>query len=301
MTSRNVHRSELPTPKPLATGGTAKIYGLGNFQFSSWATGEWVFKEYKKKFRPPVFGMRQLAGFLTGLEAPQRDQFLRCITWPAAVVVDDKSAAEGALGVLLPLIPNEYFVDLRLSRETKRKAAEGQFLFQSETYCRKVGIQFADQSQRLSIVARLVYAIGLLHKANVVYGDLSARNFLYRLNPRPGVILLEGDCVRLPGARAGFGAQPHTPDWEPPEALEAIRRKDSTGFAIQSKHTDEYKLGLAVLRIMTPGVPSSNRDPEAARGKLPSGLYQFLLRSLSADPTQRPATKEWYAALKESK
>ena len=131
-----------------------------------------------------------------------------------------------------------------------------------------------------------------------MYGDLSARNILFRLSPKPTVILVDCDAVRAHGDAAAFGAQPHSPDWEPPEALLAKRRHDSGGYSIQNKATDRYKLGLAILRILTPGEGcATNLDPQVARSFLPTNLFTLLQRSLSDDPTDRPTAKAWHEEL----
>ena len=37
---------------------------------------------------------------------------------------------------------------------------------------------------------------------------------------------LDTDAMRVKGTTSSLGAQPHTPDWEPPEALHAKKRGD---------------------------------------------------------------------------
>jgi protein tyrosine kinase len=291
---RTIHESDLGDCAEIGSGGMAKVYALKSFYLPEAPSHRWVYKKFRPEFRPiPLYGMNTLVQLLDGLAPQQRQAFDRSFNWPARVVVDDH---DGAAGVILPLLPVEYFVDLRKSSgTTKRKAAEMQFLFADRAYCTRVGIAYPDEQQRRALCRSLTYAMGLLDRADVVYGDLSARNVLFRVHPRPAVMLVDCDAVRPKGARSALGAQPHSPDWEPPEAIESRRRRDSTGYTIQSKQTDRYKLGLAILRILTPGPGcSTNIDPVAARPLLPSKLYQLLQQSLSHDPAARPTARTWH-------
>lgn len=292
-----IAESALGSRFEIGAGGMAKVFSLPNFFLPEDPGGKWVYKKFRSKVRPVMpYGLRSLVKLFEGFEPKQRLAFEKTFNWPVRVVIDD---GDGAAGVILPLLSDELFVDLHLSSgATKRKPAELQFLFQTSAYCAKVGIPFLDDQQRRAICRSLCYAMGLLDRVGVVYGDLSARNVLYRISPRPGVKLVDCDAVRPHGSAAALGQQPHSPDWEPPEAIAAKQRRDSRGYSIQSKETDRYKLGLAILRILTPGQGcAENIDPLAARQQLPMNLYTLLQRSLSDDPHARPTAKTWYEEL----
>ena len=288
-----VEESDLVDRKQIASGGMAKIYALPSYVLPEKPDEPQVYKKYKAKLRPvPLAGLDQLVRARQALPPAQREAFDRSLNWPRRVAVD---GGTGAAGVILPLISDGFFHDLDLpSGARERTPAEGQFLQMGLEYCASVHISFATSEQRLMLARSLVYAMGLLHRVDVVYGDLSSRNFLYELTPRPRVLLVDCDAVRVKGGSAALGAQPHTPDWQPPEALLAERRRDGAGFAVQNKATDRYKLGLAILRILTPGAPTVARDPRAARRCMPSRLYRLLERSLSDDPAARPDAKTWF-------
>lgn len=288
-----LRESELGRLEPLGTGGMAEVFRAPELILPEGATTAWVYKRYRPKARPvPLFGMNQLVTLRDGFAPGQREAFDRSLNWPVRVVEDDGS---GAAGVILPLIPPEYFLTVhKSSGATESKPAEAQFLFMDAGFCRERRLPFADPEQRRQLCRSLCYAFGLLDRADVVYGDLSARNILFRLSPRPAVLLVDTDAVRPQGGAAAFGAQPHSPDWEPPEALRAKATR-SGSFSIQNKATDRYKLGLAILRILTPGSGcAGERDPARARGELPMNLYTLLQRSLSDDTTVRPTARTWY-------
>jgi DNA-binding helix-hairpin-helix protein with protein kinase domain len=288
---------ELGDRHEIGRGGMATVYALPSFFLPEAPAASWVYKQYRSKCRPvPLFGMEGLVRLRHGLPDGQRRAFDRCFNWPVRVVTDDEP---GASGVILPLLSDDWFMVLKLSSgTTKRKPAEGQFLFMDRAYCARVGIPFADEEQRRHLCRSLAYALALLDRADIVYGDLSSRNILFRLTPRPAVKLVDCDAVRVHGGAAAFGSQPHSPDWEPPEALRARARRDGTGYNIQNKATDRYKLGLAILRILTPGpMCSLSTDPIAARPHLPMNLFTLLQRSLSTDPATRPPARAWYEEL----
>lgn len=292
-----VNEDQLGALHHLANGGMAKVYALPSFQIGGDTTRQWVYKKFRSKVRPvPLYGMESIVRLRNSLAPEQRDQIDRSMVWPARAVVDN---GYGAAGVVLPLIPAEFFLTLRLSSERKRKPAEGQFLFMDRDYCARVEVPFVRDQVRRQLCHRLCFAFALLHRAGVVYGDLSARNFIFTTVPRPALLLVDCDAVRVRGEASVFGSQPHSPDWEPPEALLARRRKDSGGFTIQNEETDRYKLGLAILRVLTPGAGcSTNRDPDRARNKLPWILQRLLTRSLDDDPAGRPSAREWYEEMK---
>lgn len=289
-----VQEADLGQRHEIGSGGMARVHLVPDFLLPEAPGVRLVYKKFRTKVRPvPSYGLQALVRMYNDLEPAQRQVFGRSFNWPVRVVAD---GADGAAGVLLPLLPDAFFQELRLSSGArKRKPAEAQFLFQDAAYCARVGVPFLDEQQRRALCRSLAYGLGLLDRADVVYGDLSARNLLYRVSPRPGVMLVDCDAVRPHGGAAAFGAQPHSPDWEPPEALLARRRRDPAGYNIQNKATDRYKLGLAVLRILTPGPGcATNTDPERARPYLPHPLFTFLQRSLGDDPSQRPTAREWY-------
>lgn len=289
-----IDEAELGRRTELASGGMARLYVLPDLVLPEAPNITWVYKKFRPKVRPIApYGLQSLVRLLEEMPRPQSVAMQRHFNWPVRVVNDQDP---GASGVILPLLAETFFVDLRLSSGArKRKPAELQFLFMDAEYCARVRVPNLDEAQRREICRSLVYAMAVLDRAGVVYGDLSARNVLFRVSPRPSVMLVDCDAARRQGDTAAVGKQPHSPDWEPPEAIRARRRRDNAAYSIQNKATDRYKLGIAILRILTPGEGSSvNIDPTAAKPLLPRRLYTLLERSLSDDPDARPAARTWY-------
>ncbi len=289
--------SDLGPRQALGKGGMAVVYRLPNLHLPEAPSGRWVYKKYKAIARPvSTFALQQLVLSLINRDRAQGSIIERTTNWPVRVVVGE---GHGATGVVLPLLEDEFFFDLHKSSGTiDHKPLELQFLMQDEDYCRRVGVPLVTDQQRREIVRALTYCLAVLHRAEYVYGDVSARNFIVSLTPKVRVKAVDCDSIRVRGSAAATGKQPHSPDWEPPECVAAKRRKDNVRYAIQSKETDSYKLGLAILRLLTPGKGSSvNLDPTRAKNTLPPHLYSLLERSLSAMPADRPSPKQWHQGL----
>jgi hypothetical protein len=298
---KTIHESDLGRLVELGHGGMARVFSVPELILSEEPEAKWVYKRYKAKIRPvPVYGLQGLVRLLDRLPHEHRRVMQRHFNWPVRVVTDGSDGSDGSSGVILSLLPDAFFFDLHLSSgRIKRKPTEMQYFLQDQDYCSRTRVPALTLSERRSMCRSLVYAMALLDRLDVVYGDLSARNVLFRIGPRPGVTLVDCDSVRARGSAAAVGKQPHSPDWEPPEALRALRRRDSTAFTIQNKETDRYKLGLAILRILTPGQGcATSVDPSRARQCLPRNLYELLVSSLKSEPANRPAAAAWYEEMK---
>jgi hypothetical protein len=290
-----VEESDLGSRQELAKGGMARVYDLADFRIGEQSHLPLVYKKYKRTIRPvSIFGLESLVKMRDDWHPDQRRAIDRAFNWLVRVVTDSDP---GAAGVLLPQLDDSFFLSLINSYgELKHRPAEGQYLAAQRDYFHQKHMRFPTLEERLLLCRSLAKGMGLLHRAEVVYGDLSLRNFLYRLAPRPSVMFVDTDAMRPKGSTAALGLQPHTPDWEPPEAQHAKRRGDGIGFATQNYNTDRHKLGLAILRILAADIPraAEKRDPALVRRHLPANLYHLLTQSLTAPPAERPPAKTWY-------
>ncbi len=296
----------------LARGGTAKIYRVPGYSLPGAAS--LIYKEYVRKIRqiagPALLpGLRSLAEFRANLDPGTREKLDQRAIWPLAVT----TAADGsATGILLREIPGEFF-------HGPKGVLEFQQLFNSDDDARRAGFPVVDQPVRLVLLARFAEAMKLLHDLGIVFGDVSAKNVAFCLGAKPRIILVDTDSARRKGTRGPFGAQPHTPSWEPPEAVSASRRiaylkrtgssgagelsKLSDTWKRQTTDTDVYKFGLMVVRVLDYGRQrTQNKNPEKARRVLQargSGAAARLLdRTLGDDPRERPTMDEWYRAFR---
>src|SRR5581483_902696 len=133
----------------------------------------------------------------------QRSVFDQLTVWPLRVVVD---ASGVPVGVLMRLIDNLFMQDMRLpSGRRESVPREIQHLIFDPAAARRNGVDVPgdrDRGTRFTVCERMAMAMSIMHGANLVYGDLSARNVLYRLHPKPSVLLVDCDAARVKGNAA---------------------------------------------------------------------------------------------------
>jgi hypothetical protein len=295
MTNSLTSRSPAAPPVPAAAlgprdrlneGANGVIYSLPSFTLGD-EPGQLVLKEYRSVAAPvSSAGLQGIVDARLRLAAHRRRALDELTVWPLRVVVGDTGDPQG---VLMRLIPDTFMARMTLpSGRQEIGPREVQHLIFDPAAARRLGVCVPDDRDvegRLRICERLCYVISILHGANLVYGDLSARNLLYRLAPQPSVLLVDCDAARVRGS-APANKQLDTPDWNPPEI--------GRGGGVQSQSSDRYKLALFVLRCLTPGRRSSvNRDWSVAVRVLPGGGLDLLKRALDGRPEDRPLAREW--------
>lgn len=304
-------RAALGRLERLGQGGTAWVYRVPEFSLPG--EGRLVYKEYRAAVRakanPALLpGLLTLTEFRARLPTDRRDRLDQRTVWPLVVVTGDDGAA---LGIVMREIPAEFFQG--------KKPRELQLLFHSDDDARQQGLPQFGMHERLVICARIAATYMLLHRLDIIVGDVSPRNIVFTLGDSPRLLAVDTDSARVKGTRGALGAQPHTPAWEPPEALTAKRlldqgRRSGRASAVelrghadtwqrQTKQTDVYKFGLMVLRVIDYGRRCTRkRDPERARRLLREragpGPADLLTRSLDADPAVRPTMEDWYRAFR---
>jgi hypothetical protein len=308
-----IRRRTLGDLEYIGRGGTAVVYGLPRLHAETLgvdAPQGLAYKEYTPKIREVAgpglgSGLRAMVAVRGRLDPKQRSRWDQRVTWPVRLVVDDDGAATG---IVMPLIPERFFQRITpRSGGVHSEPREVQKLFGDVETMRRIGLAPVLQEVRVELVAHIAYAYALMHYADVVVGDISGRNLVYDPDPAdPAVMAYDADSARLIGSISPFGSQPHTPRWEPPEVLAARRSRVPGGAAVltaQNKSTDVYKFALLVVRILDYGQGQAiKRDPvraapvlRRARGARAADL---LHASLSDDPADRPAMREWSEALR---
>jgi hypothetical protein len=275
-----LQRSQLGTLDAFAKGGQARIYMAADLVLAG-EQGPFVFKEYKDK-RISISGLDGVAALRHRLSDDDRAVLDVLANWPVRVV---ERADGGADGVIIPLIPDDFFYELRLPSGTrKRRPRDGEYLPQPPARCRLVDVPVLGLGDRYRFCRDLAFAIGFLHKRSICVGDISFANVTYAPRLDPCVYLVDCDAARLSG-QAPVVPQLHTPDWVPPE-----------GARVQTTRTDLYKLGLFILRALTPrALSAQNRDPSWADSALDARGRYLLRRALDRDPGKRTSAREWYA------
>jgi serine/threonine protein kinase len=260
----------------LGSGGQAIVYLAPELTLPD-VTGPLVFKQYKGNQVSPN-GLRAIVGVRSRLDDAAKAALDSMAAWPVRVV----RAAGRICGVVMPLIAESFFQDRVLpTGRRSRDPREVQNLFVDPAVAARVGMPALSMSQRFAVCRDLAAALALLHRNGVVFGDVNAKNALFRLRPEPTVMLVDCDAVRIRGS-AAVVKQLSAPDWNPPEG------------AVLTQATDLYKLGLFVLRTLSPGQQSSTaRDPARAFDELDAEGRRLLVAALGATGSARPVAATW--------
>src|SRR5258706_8023443 len=89
--------------------------------------------------------------------------------------------------------------------------------------------------------------------------------------------------------------QSSTPYWDPPECPIAPPLGQRPQQDLQDTLTDTYKLGLVILRCLTPGKgAATSRSVDRLTGELDAAGVSLVTRALSANRTARPTARELY-------
>lgn len=267
----------------LGSGGQAVVYDLPGFRLPQ-APERLVYKRYKAGLAPPRSALARLINRRSDLADPLRHRLDTITSWPLRMVTD----GDDVLGVVLPRIPDSYFQDVVLPASGDRDTIvrEVQHLFVIPDRNRRIGMPVPTPEQRLGVCRDLADALAFLHSddVEVVFGDVNAKNELFRLDDEPTVMLVDCDAARI---RGDIAPQPNTPDWMPTDPRERL-----------SLLTDRYKFGLFVLRCLTPGDQGSTRtDPTAAADVLDAAGVALLTAAIKGPALDRPAARDWFRYL----
>jgi hypothetical protein len=242
--------------------------------------------------------------FRDELSPGDRDELDRYFAWPRALVEDGTGQVSGFLTTLIPAPFFGRQADPGSGRLTTRPREMAWLAAgPAQRAAAQVDLPEVGLAGRLALLAQLAGALAWLHAHGWVFGDLSLARPVFAVDP-PRLMLTGCDGATAASATAataeaamahvaGPGPRPAcTPWWDPPECPAGC------DFGWQDAGTDAYKLGLAVLRCLTPGPgAASNRSPEGlaeALGPAGSGL---AARALSADRDLRPTARDWHGYL----
>lgn len=235
-----------------------------------------VFKEFSATTTVSGPGLQLLTRLRDTLSPDERNLIDRTTVWPCAVVEELGKAC----GYVMQAIPDRFMQPLSTSSGRELVPREVQHLLVPEEVQRRTMGEVPTTAERMVLAREMAFVLGFLHAKDLVYGDLSYKNAVFTIRPRPELMLLDCDGIRKVGQAAAM-PQLHSPGWNPPES------------GPQTKDTDRYKLGLFILRCLCPNANAQTRDPEVAAGILdPTGLG-LLRRSLGDDPKTRTTGREW--------
>ena len=154
----------------------------------------------------------------------------------------------------------------------------------------------------LDLAPRLLKALGLLHRRNILHRDIKPENLLWCDDGE--LRLLDFGLAYCPGlSRDEQHALPGTPSYIAPEAFAGIA---------PDRQQDLYAAGVTLYRLLTGHYPYGEIEafqhprfgtpaaPSRYRPDLPSWLDDCLLRAVAANPQDRFETaEEWLLGLEQ--
>lgn len=206
-----------------------------------------------------------------------RDLVAALTAWPSGRVFD----GDRCVGLLMPEAPPRFATSLA----GRARLLELQFLL----YPRRAmwaDLVLPTPEERRVLAAAYLRLFHVLHRNDVVVGDVSMRNLLWTLAGGPGVFAIDCDGFRLTG--------------RPP----AVRPADTVGWADPARprettlDTDRYKLALLTLRVLL-GNHAVAPEDVCAKPFLRCALGRELtvLAVRAAEPGKRPAAECWLGAI----
>ena len=263
----------------IARGGQGVVYRTqkGRTKFAA----SIVYKEYKAATAANVdFQALSAMSALVEEQLSRSDaeRLLSLAAWPCAIVEVNSTAT----GFVMPSIPESFFIPIETVKGTEEAPAEFQHLLNDPDFLAARGIAL-DNRQRLRLISEVAAALAFLHHNGICVGDISPKNLLFSLHPRPAVYFVDCDTMRINGTSAL--PQVETPGWEVP-----------AGEELATAHSDTYKLGLLALRLLVGD--QDVVDPERLPPTTPNPLRRIITDTLTNQPATRPISQAWDYILK---
>jgi hypothetical protein len=278
-----VRKADLGPLTKISEGGFGVVYSVPQYRLPGDPTTPLAYKEFTKDAAEQARTAERSVLFRDLLQPGDQADLDRRAVWPRTLVEDRGSVA----GFIMPLIPGDFFFQLTYAqtRQTTTELRDLQWLNATRKQLDANGLPAdVDFIARLALLAQLVFCVARLHKQGWIFGDISFSNAAYALGP-PRMILLDCDGA-ISVTQVAMRPAVNTFGWEPPECAK---------LNIASKATDVYKLGLAILRCLSPeGAGATIKDPKHLAGQLDAAGLALITRALSPDPALRPPAKELY-------
>jgi hypothetical protein len=276
MSTETVSRADVgELGAPLGSGGQGQVFLAPKITLPD-LPGTLVFKQYWPGHQPP-HGLQAVVARRLRMDQATRSRLDRATTWPVRLVEDGGQVS----GVLMRLIPDVFFQDRTSpSGSPIHSLREVQHLFVDPRRSARLGMPAASDSQRIMLCRSFASVLHLLHRNDVVVGDLNSKNAVFVLGTLPAVLLIDCDAIRIKGNMAVV-RQLNAPDWDPPEDT-------------LSQATDLYKFGLFVLRCVLPGPQASiARDPARVDALFDAEGRGLLRAALGTNPARRTTAQTW--------
>jgi DNA-binding helix-hairpin-helix protein with protein kinase domain len=252
-----------------------------------------VYKEFVEfpGHTPNRAALEELMNLLRQMTNDEQSWLADRTTWPQTMVVEGSRMK----GFLMPLIGRQYFRKYGIRANPKNVACEWNYLSMRQKY--EANKNIYSEIPRLtpfgafSAVVDLCKTMAILHKYNIVIGDISGRNLLWTDTPSLRTMIIDCDSFHLEG-KVGVSPPKQSPDWEDP----------SLSSPLTTMASDIYKLGLAAYRAIwaaTTDRPSIGNKPiPAVSDGVPEVIRTLIEQSVGSGP--RPTAEDWVNNLKQA-
>ena len=272
-TGADVELNALHLGNEVGEGGQGRVLQINGSRLA--------YKSYYEPKRIRGDAMTRLVEFRQSCPPADRRWLDSHCAWPMCRVVDGGIV----VGFIMRRAENEYTWK---DTKGKQRLVELQFLIRDAKIWWQQIVQ-PDPDQRRQLALAFADLVRRLHRWNVVIGDISDVNILWRLSPSPDVYILDCDGMRIRGNDPILD-QADTPDWHDPLMRSRIPGLDA----------DLYKTALAIARILCcqpqarPGeqlafVTGTLGDRESA--------VRRLFKVAAGGPGTRPEGDRWVRAL----
>lgn len=264
----------------VADGGEGIVYRIGSRPTQ-------VYKEYKEAQRPTmnVAALQDLIDFKDQLPTPDQARLLSRTVWPKEIV------AHGAqpFGFVMDAIDPRFYRKYGLRANPKDVLCDwNQLIYQAGTAPSHMisEIPRVSAPEAVQLLSDLAQTVDLLHRHDIVVGDMSAKNLVWSVNPLV-VLLIDCDSFRRSG-KLGVCAHKESPGWVDPTLQGRPTSKDS----------DIYKLGVAAYRSLWHDASSavtSQFVKDRPAHNVPAVLLSLIAASVAE--TGRPSSTDWVTTL----
>lgn len=280
----------------LSRGSRSIIFRADEFYLPG-SSASLVYKEFTDEVAAQVRSAQAAIAFRADLSPSERAIFDEYTSWPIALV--DRGEPGSTCGLLMHLIPLEFFCQMADpdSGQVVSRPRQMTWLISSAKVRKAAKIDLADvdKTERLILLTQLTNAISFLHEHGWVFGDLHFGKVVFGLNP-PRIRLL--GCHSTAAISDPTRRLASTPFWDPPECQIGSQAGSGWSQELQDDYTDVYKLGLAILRSLTPGQgAATTRTPDRVAEELDNQGVALVESALSMDRLSRPTASELHSYL----
>lgn len=281
-TMTTLDKRDLGHIEELNSGGEGTVYRVTSKQES-------VYKEFKSTVRTEldVSSLKHLIELPNKLNESDKIFLFEHSVWPQAIVTENNSF----VGFVMPIIHESFFVTHGVRAYPGFSDCDWNKLIMRKSWVNNPNIVSTvpqlEGIDLLDLLIDLCESFAFLHRNNVIAGDISGRNMVWRARPTPRAILLDNDGFRIKGSR-GVTRPKQSPDWIDPH----LNGSDTT------TESDKYKLGLAVLRgyFGLGVIQPDSKELAAISDPIGNEIIDKARQSLAAQG--RPSADEWVQLLR---